>query len=44
MVPFNGLVPLLKAGKPIEEIADIYGVSEELTMMRINVTGARKAA
>jgi hypothetical protein len=44
LVPFNGLVPLLKAGRSNGEIADIYGVSPELATMRVNVTGARKAA
>jgi hypothetical protein len=44
LVPFNGIVPLLRAGESVDAIADRYGVSVELAMMRINVTGARKSA
>jgi Zn-dependent peptidase ImmA (M78 family) len=44
LVPFNGLVPLLRNGDTAETIAARYGVSVELANMRINVTGARKVA
>lgn len=44
LVPFTGLVTLLRDGESAEEIAIRYGVSVELANMRINVTRARKAA
>ena len=44
LVPFAGLVSLLRAGATPATVSARYGVSVELATMRINVTGARKVA
>jgi hypothetical protein len=44
LVPFNGLVPLVRQGQTEASIAEIFGVSVELVTMRTNVTKAREAA
>lgn len=44
LVPYSGLVPLLRRGETNESIASLFGVSSELVTMRVNVTKARQAA
>lgn len=44
LVPYNGMVALLRGGASVEEIAATFGVSVELARMRLNVTRAADAA
>jgi|SRR5450631_3140876 len=44
LVPFNGLAPLVQRGCPDAQIAETFGVSVELVVMRTNVTKARQLA
>jgi hypothetical protein len=44
LLPYNGLIELLRRGWSENDIGEHFGASQELTQMRLNVTSARRAA